>query len=55
MRRNGHNIRDIATTISRGIDTISDELHRNKVAGEYVATKAHHKAVVRRKAAKPQG
>lgn len=55
MRRKGHSIRDIATTIGRGIGTISDELNRNKVAGEYDPSKAHHKATVRRKAAKFQG
>jgi IS30 family transposase len=55
MRRKGHSIRDIATTIGRGVGTISDELNRNKVAGEYNPKKAHHKATVRRKAAKFQG
>lgn len=55
MRRKGHSIRDIATTIGRGVGTISDELNRNKVAGEYDSTKADHKANVRRKAAKFQG
>jgi IS30 family transposase len=55
MRRNGHSIRDIAATLGRGIGTISDELNRNKVAGEYDPKKAHHKAVVRRKESKFQG
>jgi IS30 family transposase len=55
MRRKGYSIRDIATTIGRGVGTISDELNRNKVAGEYNAQKADHKATVRRKAAKFQG
>jgi transposase, IS30 family len=55
MRRNGHSIRDIATTIGRGVGTVSDELNRNKVAGAYDAQRAHHKATVRRKAAKFQG
>jgi len=55
MRRKGYSIRDIATTIGRGVGTISDELSRNKVAGEYIAKKAHHKAKVRRQAAKFQG
>lgn len=55
MRRKGHSIRDIATTIGRGVGTISDELNRNKVAGAYTPAKAHHKATVRRKAAKFQG
>lgn len=55
MRRNGHSIRDIAATLGRGVGTISDELNRNKVAGVYAPSKAHHKATVRRKAAKFQG
>lgn len=55
MRGKGYSIRDIATTIGRGVGTVSDELKRNTVAGEYVAQKAHHKATVRRKAAKFQG
>lgn len=55
MRRKGHSIRDIAATIGRGVGTISDELNRNKVAGGYNPTKADHKALVRRKAAKFQG
>ncbi len=55
MRRNGHSIRDIAATLGRGVGTISDELKRNKVAGEYDPEKAHTKSQVRRKAAKFQG
>jgi IS30 family transposase len=48
-------MRDIAATLGRGIGTISDELNRNKVAGEYDPKKANLKAIVRRKAAKFQG
>jgi IS30 family transposase len=55
MRRNGHSIRDIATTLGRGTGTISDELNRNKVAGVYDPKKAQAKATVRRRAAKFQG
>ena len=55
MRRKGYSIREIATTLGRGIGTISDELNRNKVSGIYDAQKAHQKATVRRKAAKFQG
>jgi IS30 family transposase len=55
MRRNGHSIRDIATTLGRGIGTISDELNRNKVDGVYDPKKAQAKAAVRRKASKFQG
>jgi IS30 family transposase len=55
MRRKGHSIRDIATTLGRGASTISDELNRNKVAGVYDPRKAHAKSQVRRKAATFQG
>jgi IS30 family transposase len=55
MRRNGHSIRDIATTLGRGIGTISDELKRNAVAGAYTPAQAHHKAYTRRRESKYQG
>jgi len=55
LRSKGYSIRDIAAAIGRGVGTISDELNRNKVAGQYNAKKAHHKATVRRRAAKFQG
>ena len=41
--------------MNRSVSTISDELQRNEVAGVYTPNKAHHKATVRRKAAKFQG
>ncbi len=41
--------------MGRAKSTISDELKRNTVAGVYTPTKAHEKAIVRRKAAKFQG
>jgi IS30 family transposase len=41
--------------LGRGVGTISDELQRNAVAGEYTPGKAHHKAYARRKASKFQG
>lgn len=41
--------------MDRSVSTISDELKRNTVAGIYTPAKAHHKATVRRKAAKFQG
>lgn len=44
----------MAKALGRGISTISDELHRNRVKGAYVATKAEHKAYVRRKYSKQQ-
>lgn len=51
----GYSLRAIARTLSRSVCTISNELKRNEVAGSYAPTKAHHKASVRRKAAKYQG
>jgi len=50
----GYGVRAIARMLGRGIGTISEELKRNQVAAQYVAAKAHHKATVRRKAAKFQ-
>jgi len=41
--------------LGRGPNTISYELNRNHVSDEYIATKAHTKATVRRKASKFQG
>jgi len=41
--------------VRRGIGTISDELNRNQVSGQYDSKKAHSKANVRRKASKYQG
>lgn len=41
--------------LGRGKTTISNELRRNRVDGTYTSKKAHHKATVRRKAAKYQG
>jgi transposase, IS30 family len=41
--------------LDRSVSTISDEVRRNAVAGNYTPTKAQAKATVRRKAAKFQG
>lgn len=41
--------------MKRSVSTISDELRRNTVNGEYDPKKAHHKAYVRRKESKYQG
>lgn len=48
-------MREIAETLNRSVSTISDEIARNSVHGAYDATKAAHKACVRRKRAKYQG
>ena len=51
----GYGVRAIARMLGRGKTTISNELDRNQVAGEYNAQKAEHKADTRRKASKYQG
>lgn len=48
-------MREIAGVLDRSVSTISDEIARNSVRGRYDATKAAHKAYVRRKYAKYQG
>lgn len=55
LRAKGYSLRAIARTLDRSVCTISNELKRNEVAGSYTPAKAHHKASVRRKAAKFQG
>lgn len=44
----------IAGKLNRAKSTISDEIRLNSVKGEYIAKKAHHKAMVRRLYAKYQ-
>jgi len=48
-------LRGIAKALGRSVSSISDELKRNIVDGEYDAKKANHKAYVRRKESKYQG
>lgn len=55
LKDSGYSLRSIAKTLSRSVSTISDELGRNEVAGNYTPTKAQAKSVVRRKASKYQG
>ena len=50
----GYGVRAIGRIIGRGRTTISDELSRNQVAGEYNAKKAQAKMVVRRRDSKYQ-
>lgn len=52
LRSAGKGVRVIARTLGRGIGTVSEEIKRNSVHGEYHARKAEHKAYVRRKYAK---
>ena len=54
LRDKGYGVRAIARMLGRGKTTVSNELERNTVSATYTAQKAHHKATVRRKAAKYQ-
>jgi IS30 family transposase len=50
----GANIRKIARRLARSPSTISEEIKQNSVKGKYSASKANHKAKVRRKQSKVQ-
>lgn len=54
LRSKGYSQRDIGEVLGRNSGTVCRELKR-KVAGEYIARKAHHKAYVKRKYSKYQG
>lgn len=47
LRDRGCGMREIARAMGRSPNTVSAELKRNRVCGQYVPHKAHHKAVVR--------
>lgn len=53
--KKGYGVSRIASLLERSKSSISDEIIRNSVNGEYDPEKAHHKAYVRRKYAKYQG
>lgn len=55
LKDKGYSARAIAKTMERAASTIITELKLNSIDGIYDPTKAHHKATVRRKAAKFQG
>lgn len=55
MRDKGYGIRAVARTIGRSQTAVSNELNRNQVNEEYIASKAQTKASARRRAAKFQG
>ena len=48
LLESGWSQRRLARALGRGVGTISEEVRRNRVRGEYRATKAAHKAYVRR-------
>ena len=50
----GYGVRKIARQLHRPKSSVSDEISRNRVKGDYVAKKAHHKAYVRRWRARHQ-
>jgi len=49
LKRKGYTPAEIAAELGRHVSTIYRELRRNEVKGEYVGSKAQHKAYVRRK------
>lgn len=50
-----YSLRDIAPVLGRAISSLSEEIKRNSVGGNYDPVKAQHKAYVRRKYSKYQG
>jgi IS30 family transposase len=48
LRSKKYSLRSIAKTMNRSVSTISRELSRNQVKGQYFAIKAHHKRYQRR-------
>jgi len=55
LLKKGYSERDIAHTLRRDPSSISREINKNSVNGQYDPAKAHHKAYVRRKYSKYQG
>jgi len=55
LLKKGYSLRDIAGVLGRDPSSVSREIQKNSVSGEYDPQKASHKARVRRKASKYQG
>ena len=55
LLKKGYSLRDVGTALVRSPSSVSRELKRNSVNGDYNPIKAHHKAYVRRKYSKYQG
>lgn len=55
LLKRGYSARDIGKALGKNHSSVSRELKRNNVNGEYNPIKAHHKAYVRRKYSKYQG
>jgi len=54
LTEKGYSLRDVATVLERNVSTISREINRNKVKGNYSAKKADFKAYQRRQRRKIQ-
>ena len=52
LQKKGYSIRDIAKAIKKNPSSVSRELRRNQVKGEYLPDKANQKAYARRKYSK---
>lgn len=55
LLKKGYSIRDIADALGRDPSSVSREIKKNSVNGQYDPRKAHYKARTRRKCAKYQG
>lgn len=55
LRKKGYAQNDIAASLCKSPSSVSREIKRNSVHGEYDPLKAHHKAYVKRKYSKYQG
>ena len=55
LLKKGYSLRDVGAALARSPSSVSRELKRNSVNGDYNPIKAHHKAYVRRKYSKYQG
>jgi IS30 family transposase len=52
LKKKGYYQKDIAKVLNKSPSSISRELKRNQVNGEYIPDKANHKAYIRRKYSK---
>lgn len=55
LLKRGYSLREIAEVLGRNPSSVSREIKRNSVKGEYVSNKAQHKAYVKRLYSKYQG
>lgn len=55
LLKKGHSLKDIGEALKKDPSSVSREIRRNSVKGEYDPHKANHKAYVKRKYAKYQG